>query len=132
MRTLTKVIEEVMKNPVVVEMNYKNKNLVELSGYILVKPKFIKHDRTGIESCSFILFQLNNRKGVLNVDSFSCMCYVKELIEQFKTLDKVIYVAALGQLRYSKIVKNTYTQVGEIKTLFELDDDLADEWGKLE
>ena len=130
MKTINKVVEEIVDNPLIAEMTNRYKNTLELSGLILRKPKIIKHDKTGVESCSFILFHFNNKKNYLILDSFSCITYDKDVIEQFKTLDKVICVATIGKVRYSKSIGGLYSQVHDIKTLFELDIGLADEWEK--
>ena len=107
-------------------MTYKYRNNVELSGWIIRKPKFIKHDRTGVESASILLYQIN---GELKIESFNCMCYVKELIEQLKKQKKVLFVATVGKIRHH-FKYGDYSQVVEMKTLAELDVPFAAEWGK--
>lgn len=116
-------------NPVLTEMTYKYRNNVELSGWIIRKPKFIKHDRTGVESVSLLLFQINNVNGELKIESFNCMCYVKELIEQLKKQQKVLFVATVGKIRHH-FKYGDYSQVVEMQTLAELDIPFANEWGK--
>ena len=116
-------------NPVLIDMTYRYKNNVELSGWIIRKPKFIKHDKTGVESTSLLLFQVNNTNGELKIESFSCMCYVKDLIEQLKDQKKVLFVAIVGKIRHH-YKYGDYTQIIEMKTLAELDLPFAAEWGK--
>ena len=57
------------------------------------------------------------------------MCYVKELIEQLKKQQKVLFVATVGKLRHH-FKYGDYSQVVEMQTLAELDLPLANEWGK--
>lgn len=129
MKPLKDTIDLMLGNPVITEMTYKYRNNVELSGWIIRKPKFIKHDRTGVESASILLYQINNVNGELKIESFNCMCYVKELIEQLKKQKKVLFVATVGKIRHH-FKFGDYSQVVEMKTLAELDVPFAAEWGK--
>ena len=129
MKPLKDTIDLMLGNPVLTEMTYKYRNNVDLSGWIIRKPKFIKHDRTGVESASLLLFQINNVNGELKIESFNCMCYVKELIEQLKKQQKVLFVATVGKIRHH-FKYGDYSQVVEMQTLAELDIPFANEWGK--
>jgi len=129
MKSLKDTINLMLGNPILTEMTYKYSNNVELSGWIIRKPKFIKHDKTGVESCSLLLFQINNVNNELKIESFNCMCYVKELIEQLKQQEKVLFVATVGKLRHH-FKYGDYSQVVEMQTLAELDLPFANEWGK--
>ena len=129
MKPLKDTIDLMLGNPVLTEMTYKYRNNVELSGWLIRKPKFIKHDRTGVESASLLLFQINNVNGELKIESFNCMCYVKELIEQLKKQKNILFVATVGKLRHH-FKYGDYSQVVEMQTLAELDLPLANEWGK--
>ena len=129
MKPLKDTIDLMLGNPVLTEMTYKYRNNVELSGWIIRKPKFIKHDRTGVESASLLLFQINNVNGELKIESFNCMCYVKDLIEQLKKQQKVLFVAIVGKIRHH-FKYGDYSQVVEMQTLAELDIPFANEWGK--
>ena len=129
MKPLKDTIDLMLGNPVLTEMTYKYRNNVELSGWIIRKPKFIKHDRTGVESASLLLFQINNVNGELKIESFNCMCYVKELIEQLKKQKNILFVATVGKIRHH-FKYGDYSQVVEMQTLAELDIPFANEWGK--
>lgn len=129
MKTLKETIDLMLHNPIVMDMTYKYRNSIQLSGFIIRKPKFIKHDKTGRESCSLILHQINNANGEIKLESFSCMVYSLTLIEQLKKVDKVIFVATMGIMRHH-FKYGDYSQITEIETLAELDIDLTYEWGK--
>ena len=129
MKPLKDTIDSMLGNPVLTEMTYKYRNNVDLSGWIIRKPKFIKHDRTGVESVSLLLFQINNVNGELKIESFNCMCYVKELIEQLKKQKNILFVATVGKLRHH-FKYGDYSQVVEMQTLAELDIPFAADWGK--
>lgn len=129
MPKINDIIDKLVLNPITIDMTYKYKNTVELSGWIIRKPKFIKHDKTGVESCSLLLFQINNKNGEIKLESFNCMVYVKELIEQLKVQDKVLFVATIGKVRHH-YKYGDYSQIVEMQTLAELDLPLANEWGK--
>lgn len=126
-KTLNELIDEILPNPVIIDMTYKYRNAVELSGWVLRKPKFIKHDKTGVESASLLLYQINNANGELVMTSFSCMVYVKDLVDQLKKQDKVIFVACVGKIRHH-FKYGDYTQVLEMETIAELPNELAMEW----
>ena len=119
-------LKRIMEHPVIVQNTRRYTNAITLSGLLLKKPKIYKNDKTGIESCAFLLYQVNNLPNKTEVEIFSCMTYNKDLIAQLKLADKVMFFACLGQLRYSKRIKSAYTQVNDIKTLFELDIELLE------
>ena len=128
-----KLIGELVQNPIVVDYSNKYTNNIELNGFIVKKPRFFKHDKSGIESCSFVLFQLTNNASRLEIASFSCMTYIKELVDQLRQVDKVLMVHCSGKLIYSKKVQGCYPQVIAIETLYEFDLDLENElWNTLE
>lgn len=129
MKTIKETIDLVLHNPVTMDLTYKYRNSVQLSGFIIRKPKFIKHDKTGVESCSLILYQINNAKGEIKLESFSCMVYGKNLVDQLKKVDKVLFVATMDILRHH-FKYGDYSQITEIETIAELDIDLTSEWGK--
>ena len=124
-----KTIDKLLLNPIIVDMTYKYRNDVTLSGWIIRKPKIIKHDTKNIESASIILHQINNSNGEIKIETFNCMCYVKDLIEQLKKQDKVLFVATVGKIRHH-YKYGDYSQILEMETLVELDLPLANEWGK--
>ena len=129
MKTLKETIELMLHNPLTMDLTYKYHNSVKLSGFIIRKPKFIKHDKTGRESCSFILHQINNVRGELKLESFCCVTYSTTLIEQLKKVDKVLFVVTMGILRHH-FKYGDFSTVTEMETLAELDIDLTYEWGK--
>lgn len=126
-KTIKELVEEILPNPIVIDMTYKYRNSIELSGWVLRKPKFIKHDKTGVESASLLLYQLNNVNGELVMTSFSCMVYVKELVDQLKKTNNVIFVGCVGKVRHH-YKYGDYTQVLEMETIAELPNELAREW----
>ena len=127
--TFKKAIDKLMLNPLTIDMTYKYTNNVALSGWIVRKPKYIKHDTKNIESCSFLLNQISNFNGVVKIETFSCVCYVKDLVEQIKKQKNILFVAIVGKVRHH-YKYGDYTQVVEMQTLAEIDLPLANEWGK--
>ena len=125
------IIDKIIETPLGMNMAYRYNNQVELSGFILRKPHFIKHDKTGVESCSLPLYQITNANGVLKIESFCCMVYVKDLVQQLKHVKKVLFVATMGKLRHH-YKYGDYSQITEMETLAELKIDLANEWRKEE
>ena len=121
------LIGKLINNPVVVDATRQYGNFVQASGLLIKKPRFFKHDKSGTESCSFVLFQISNTQEKVEILSFSCMTYVKELVEQLKTVDKVLLLNCSGKLAYSKKIKGCYPQIVGIETLCEFDLDLENE-----
>ena len=128
MKTFEQVVNEILPSPILTELKYRN--IVVLSGFILRKPKFIKHDKTDVESCSFILYQIVKNKGITEISSQSCLVYATDLVNQLKGKNNVLFVATLGKFRYSGRVHNYYSHITEMEILYELDIEMADEWRK--
>ena len=124
-KTIDQFINTLLKNPAVLEMSYKTNNQVELSGWIIFKPKFIKHDIKGIESCSLPLYQITNSNGNIKLESFYTMVYVKDLVEQLKENKNIIFVATMGKIRHH-YQYGDYVQITEMKTIIELEMPLFD------
>ena len=120
MKKITQTINDLITNPILVDMTYKYRNSIELSGWVIRKPRFIKHDITGVESCSLSLYQINNVRGKIKVESFCLMVYVKDLIQQLKEQKNILFIATMGKVRHH-LNHGDYTQVTEIETIAELD-----------
>ena len=126
MKSLNEIVEELAKNPIINDMSKKYKNEVAISGLIIRKPKFFKHDTTGKESSSIVLYQIVQDTNQTSVYSYSVMIYIPELIEQLKTLDKVCLVAIVGAIHYSKKINGLFIKVKEMHTLIEFENELAE------
>lgn len=129
MPSYKETLDKLIMTPAALDMCYKTKNSIDLSGWVIRKPKFIKHDKTGVESASLLLYQVNNANGEIKVETFSVMVYVKDLVEQLKKQQNILFVAIVGKLRHHYKLGD-YTQATEMLTLLELDIPLANEWGK--
>lgn len=129
MPSYKETLDKLIMTPAALDMCYKTKNSIDLSGWVIRKPKFIKHDKTGVESASLLLYQVNNANGEIKVETFSVMVYVKDLVEQLKKQENILFVAIVGKLRHHYKLGD-YTQATEMLTLLELDIPLANEWGK--
>ena len=129
MPSYKETLDKLIMTPAALDMCYKTKNSIDLSGWVIRKPKFIKHDKTGVESASLLLYQVNNANGEIKIETFSVMVYVKDLVEQLKKQQNILFVAIVGKLRHHYKLGD-YTQATEMLTLLELDIPLANEWGK--
>ena len=112
-RTIKSVIASLMNNPLSVDPHYKNQ--VAINGFIIKKPTITLHEKSGIESCSFALYQIVNGNNVSK-------------IAQIKEQKDVLYVGIEGQLRYSKRIKSLYIHVMKMKTIAETKLPFATEW----
>ena len=129
MPSYKETLDKLLVTPAALDMCYKTKNSIDLSGWVIRKPKFIKHDKTGVESASLLLYQVNNANGEIKIETFSVMVYVKDLVEQLKKQQNILFVAIVGKLRHHYKLGD-YTQATEMLTILELDIPLANEWGK--
>ncbi|MBO7716017.1 MAG: hypothetical protein J6S85_20805 [Methanobrevibacter sp.] len=127
MNNFKETVGEILKNPIIAETNKRFMNSVVLDGYIIKQPKFFKHDEKGIESCSFVLFQVNNINGSVDLYSYSCITYIPEIVEYLKSMKNVTMVNAQGILKYSKKLRMYYSHVVKLDDLIELDTPLAQE-----
>ena len=125
-RTIKSVIASLMNNPLSVDPHYKNQ--VAINGFIIKKPTITLHEKSGIESCSFALYQIVNGNNVSKIDDYNCMTFDKDLIAQIKEQKDVLYVGIEGQLRYSKRIKSLYIHVMKMKTIAETKLPFATEW----
>lgn len=118
------LVNDLLKHPFLADRpTYRND--IYLSGFLLRKPRFFKNDKTGVESCSFMLYQIIANSYGLKVESFNCITYVTPLVEQLKEQKNVIFVATVGKFRHSFKIENNYSQVLEMKTMIELDRELV-------
>lgn len=130
MRKIQEVFDELLQHPMVVQVKDKQQNYCILSGFILRKPKFIKLDNTGVESCSLLLYQVNQTKGNTSVQVFSVVTYVKDIIKELKEVNQCAFVTFCGKALHSKKITGLYFQATVMEKDFELGIDLADEWEK--
>lgn len=129
-RTINDIITETLEQPITVELNQKYKNNIDLTGFVLRKPKIITSKTSGIKSVSFILYQLHQNAGFTRVTSYSCLSFDNDLIEQFAKLNNVVFLSVLGALRYSKVVKSTYCEAFKVNTSATFDIDLIEQYTK--
>lgn len=120
------LVNEILRNPFTVELGQVYRNNIDLSGFVLRKPRFYKSDKKGTESCSFMLYQIIANSYGLKVESYNCITYVKELVEQMKVQKNVFFVATVGKFRHSFKIETNYSQVLEMKTIMEFEQELVD------
>lgn len=130
MPTFEETLDKLLVNPLVNEMTFKYRNDVELSGWVVRKPKIIINEKTGVESASLLLFQVNNANGKIKLESFNVITYVRSLVEQLKKQEKVLFIATVGKLRHH-FKLGDYSQVVEMITLVETDIPFADAYMKM-
>lgn len=111
------------------ETTYRYKNTIVLSGWVIRKPKFILSEKSRVESCSLLLFQINKTTRYIKIDSFSCLAFDKIVVEELKKLNYVTYIGLLGVLRYSKKA-GLHIQITSTKVLKKTKLPLTAEYGK--
>lgn len=112
---------ELSKHPLIHDMAYKYRNAVEVSGFLVREPNFIKNDKTGMESCSFLLYQVEHTQKGLMVDIFGCLTFDDNLIKELAKLKGITFLACVGKYRYNKKRNTHYAQISEMKVLYEID-----------
>lgn len=119
------LVKDLIMHPFMTELrNYRND--IYLSGFILRKPRFYKHEKVGTESCAFMLYQIVVHSNEVKVESFNCITYVTPLVEQFRKQKNAFFVAMTGKFRHSFKIDNNYVQVVEMETMIEFDKELVD------
>lgn len=118
-------LEKVRKSLVALSIENTYKNRVFMSGWVIEKPRIIKHDKTGKESVSLILVQfMRDSKGYAYIKTYNLLSYVTPVIDQWKTQKKICFIICDGQLQWNSKTKNCYAQIYDMKVAYELDYEL--------
>lgn len=121
-------IEKVRTSIYALTIENMYKNTVCLSGWIIPKPNFFKHDKTGKESVSFIIVQyIRDSQGYAYYKSYSLLSYVTQVIETLKNQKKICYIICDGQVQFSSLKKMFYPQIYDLRVIYSLDLDLESE-----
>jgi len=104
-----------------------NRNTWVATGFILSKPKFIVNDKNGFESCIFTLHQM----GILNDKTLydkalPIMIMSKKLINEFRELKKVCFVAIRCTIEYQEKKKMLSARLSKCKVLYSMERELCD------
>lgn len=103
-----------------IENSYKN--VTYFSGWVIQKPRIIKHDKTGKESVSLILVQfMRDAKGYAYIKTYNLISYVSTVVDQWKKQENICFVLCNCQLQYNSVRKQYYPQIYEMKIHTELD-----------
>lgn len=122
---LKKTLEWFMKHPIVVDSQLKQKNVVQMSGWVIKKPKITHNEERDTYACSFVIYQYKTIGRRAHYSSYTCMTYIPELVKQFGQQENVIMLGCVGKIETSKKYGH-YINVTELVTLCELDDPLVD------
>lgn len=118
-------IKEICDSGIGESMSGKYSNSLSLNGFILQKPKFIKNEKTGSESVSFIIHQMQKTTEGQYMDrSFSTISYVPKIIEEMRKVDKVVFINTLSQLFWFGAKKSYYVITTSIEISCTLDIEL--------
>ena len=121
-------LEKVRKSIPALSIENAYKNIAYFSGWVIQKPRIIKHDKTGRESVSIILVQfMRDPKGWAYLKSFNLISFVTPIIEQWKKQKKICFIICDCQLQWNNKSKQTYPQMYDMQINFELDMPLDEE-----
>lgn len=102
-----------------IENAYKNR--VFFSGWIIEKPRIIKHDKTGKESVSLILVQfMRDGKGYAYMKTYNLISYVTPIVETLKKQENICFIICDAQLQWNSKTKNYYPQMYDMQIETEL------------
>lgn len=114
-------IKKVGKTSICVALNTKYTNIIQMTGFILQKPRVINGRN---KSCSFIVHQItNNIEGTFD-KSFCLITFVPELVEYLSKIDKVSVIHCAGVLAFNKVKKSLYAHITDLKISYQLDMEL--------
>jgi hypothetical protein len=109
------IIDKVRKSNYALSIENFYQNVAYMSGWILSKPKIIKHDDSGRESASIIIAQFfRDENGFAYMKTFNLISYLPTLVAQFKELEYVTFISCVCQLQRNTKVKVLYPQVYEM------------------
>lgn len=122
------LLEKVRTSAFALSVENAYKNVCYFSGWIVQKPRIIKHDKSGVESVSLILVQfMRDSGGWAYLKTFHLISYVTPIIEQFKKQENVCFIVCDCQYQYNAKTKRCYPQIYDMKITMELNLKLAKE-----
>ncbi|MBO7715218.1 MAG: hypothetical protein J6S85_16740 [Methanobrevibacter sp.] len=111
-----KTLELVRKSAYALTVENAYKNVAYFSGWVVQRPRIIKHDKTGKESVSLILVQfMRDGKGYAYMKSYNLISYVIPIIEQWKKQDNICFIICDCQMQWNSKTKQNYPQIYDMK-----------------
>lgn len=114
-------LEKVRTSMPALAMENAYKNSAYFSGWVVQKPRIIKHDKTGKESVSLILVQfLRDAKGYAYIKTYNLISYVTQIVETWKKQKNICLILCDCQMQWNSHTKQNYPQIYEMKIQMEL------------
>lgn len=111
-----KTLELVRKSAYALTVENAYKNIAYFSGWVVQRPRIIKHDKTGKESVSLILVQfMRDSKGYAYMKSYNLISYVTPIVEQWKKQDNICFIICDCQMQWNSKTKQNYPQIYDMK-----------------
>ena len=111
-----KTLELVRKSAYALTIENAYKNIAYFSGWVVQRPRIIKHDKTGKESVSLILVQfMRDSKGYAYMKSYNLISYVTPIVEQWKKQDNICFIICDCQMQWNSKTKQNYPQIYDMK-----------------
>lgn len=111
-----KTLELVRKSAYALTVENAYKNVAYFSGWVVQRPRIIKHDKTGKESVSLILVQfMRDGKGYAYMKSYNLISYVTPIVEQWKKQDNICFIICDCQMQWNSKTKQNYPQIYDMK-----------------
>lgn len=110
------LVEKVRKSQYALTIENNYKNLAYFSGWVIMKPRFTKHDKLGVESVSIVISQfLRDNKGIAYMKTFNLISYLPNIVEMMKEQDKICFIICDCQMQFNAKTRQLYPQVYDLK-----------------
>lgn len=110
-----KIIDKVRTSVYALDIENRYKNSVYLSGWIIDKPMFIRHNNTNKESVSLVLAQfMRDSNGYAYMRTYHLMAFLPNIVEQFKNMIDISFVMCSCQLHFNNKTQKQYPQIYEM------------------
>lgn len=121
-------LEKVRKSAPALAIENAYKNTACFSGWVVQKPRIIKHDITGKESVSLIIVQfLRDAKGYAYMKSFNLISYVTPIVEMWKKQKNICFIICFCQMQWNRVTRQNYPQIYDMQITQALDLKLDEE-----
>lgn len=127
------IINQIASSPIGIKMKRSYSNSVEISGWVLQEPKYVKNEKTNNETCSFILYQIGTMlNGDTFVKTFNVITYSRELIKRLREEihGNVFFIAATCSLVWNGKIRSYNCHMGNFMIPCELDTKLEPPYAK--
>lgn len=115
------IIIEIAESTLGQLLEIKHKNSLIISGFLYQKPRFLVHDKTKFESCTFVLHHIARLKNRIMDKPYPLMIMKKDIIKKFKQIDKVCYITCCCRVEWQPKMKSLAAKVMDFEINYSTD-----------